>query len=131
MPFSIKMNLIEHNFMSLPYEKKDIGKGKIVEICEFGESRDGYRYCVRFKPNETFGPNSHNEADEVLEIILGKGRIILGDTETEYLPGDIYNIPNHTLHGIITNDDYTVLISTQSKKILAPDSGKIDIINSI
>ncbi len=116
-----------HIFATLPYEEKDIGKGQIVEMCTIGKDKNGYNYFVRFPPDDTFGPHTHEDVDEVIRIISGRGRVIIGNSEKGYSPGEVYDISKNTLHGIITDDDYTILKSTQSKKIIDDDSGSIDI----
>jgi quercetin dioxygenase-like cupin family protein len=96
-----------------------------LDICQFPPFDNGTQIDFAiFEANTLHPPHVHEEGSAILYVIDGEGKIILGDKETDYLPGNIFNVPKGTRHGFSAKKE-TVLLSIQDKPILFKD--KLDL----
>lgn len=67
------------------------------------------------------GEETHNENDQVLYLVSGKGTVYLNDESFEYEAGDIVLVPVGTRHNFVAADDQPLKIITTYSPPHHPD----------
>lgn len=81
---------------------------------------------VELNPKKEYPPHSHKKSKAKFYMILGEGKIILGDKKKQYKAGNVFNVTRGMKHGFEPKTK-TLFLSIQNPPIKNPKTGKEDI----
>lgn len=56
---------------------------------------------MSIRPGEDIGLETHDQVDQILFFVSGSGRAILNDVASDFVAGDLANVPAGTAHNFI------------------------------
>lgn len=107
----------------LSHEHLDLEKEKL-DVFQFPIFKDGTQIdFALLEAGTSHPPHIHEDGSSHLYVIIGTGKLILGNQQMNYVSGQVFDVPKGTRHGFDVIED-TVLLSIQDKPIL--NEGKLD-----
>jgi mannose-6-phosphate isomerase-like protein (cupin superfamily) len=106
--------------------------GKIIDINQQAKDNTNFRHVLEtgkhtqvvimsIEPGSEIGEEVHEENDQVLYLVAGKGKVVLDDVESDYGVGDMVVVPAGTKHNFITTGDEAMKIITTYSPPHHPD----------
>lgn len=110
---------------SVPFTMGD-GKNWKVIYPEMGAKNITLNYAEH-GPGVTFTPHVHEESEDVIMVLEGRGEIVSNDEVIEFVAGDILYVPAGVYHGTTnTGDGPLIMFSCQAPPDPALYTGEKD-----
>jgi len=114
---------VSNMLQELPYRIFDNGNERVLLITHEREGVGVYEWAG-LEPG-IYEPHIHDEASSQINIMTGRGVIVIGEKEKPYEEGESFNVPAGVPHGFEVNEP-TWLFTVLDQHILDPDTGEAD-----